>query len=156
MLASIAARRLVSSRAVVARVAFHAMRSFGTGSVTYSGGQPTEGQGGFYGSGGARVISSSEVDSEGRQKVLAFAADVEMISAVMDELYALESELREQGADSVSKKSLELKSSIKKLMTAPEVSEALDRLEIQGEPVWGLSTDEREMIVLAREKMNEC
>jgi len=124
--------------------------------LQYSGGQATEGQGGFYGSGGARVISSSDVDCEGRQKVLAYAADVEKISAVMDELYALESKLREIGDDSVSSKSLELKSSIKKLMTAPDVSEALDRLEIQGEPVWGLSTDEREMIVLAREKMNEC
>ena len=124
--------------------------------LQYSGGQATQGQGGFYGSGGARVITSSDIDSEGRQKLLAYAADVEKISAVMDELYALESELREQGEDSVTSKSLELKSSIKKLMTAPEVSEALDRLEIQGEPVWGLSTDEREMIVLAREKMNEC
>ena len=114
-----------------------------------------QGQGGFYGSGGARVIKSSDVDSEGRQALLAYAADVK-ISAVMDELYALESELRDEGEDSVSSKSLELKSSIKKLMTSPDVTEALDRLEIQGEPVWGLSTDEREMIVLAREKMNEC
>ena len=88
--------------------------------------------------------------------MIAFAADVEKIAAVMDQLDALEAELREEGKDSVSSKSLELKANIKKLMTAPDVTEALDRLEIQGEPVWGLSSDEREMIVLAREKMNEC
>lgn len=51
---------------------------------------------------------------------------------------------------------IELKAQIKKLMTSPEVSEALDRLEIQGEPVWGLSTEEREMIVMCREKIKEC
>ena len=102
------------------------------------------------------MIQSSDVDSEGRQAVLAYAADVEKISSVMDELFALESELREEGDGAVTNKSIELKASIKKLMTGPNVSEALERLEVQGEPVWGLSAEEREMIVLAREKMNEC
>ena len=74
----------------------------------YSGGQATEGQGGFYGSGGARVIKSSEVDSEGRQALLAMAADVEKISAAMDELYQLELEKE----DGVTTKSIEIKASM--------------------------------------------
>lgn len=79
----------------------------------------------------------------------------------MDELDKLESLLRREeekhkAASPPDKTVLQLKASIKKLMTAPEIVEALNRLEIQGEPVWGLSTDEREMIVLAREKFNEC
>ena len=123
--------------------------------LQYSGGQATEGQGGFYGSGGARVISSSDVDSDGRQALLAMAADVEKISSVMDELYKLESELFDLKEDSVSSKAIELKASIKKLITSPDVTEALDRLEVQDEPVWGLSADEREMIILAKQKMNE-
>lgn len=75
----------------------------------------------------------------------------------MDELEKMEIALQEaQKGKEVTSKTIELKSNIKKLMTSPEVTEALDRLEIQGEPVWGLSTHEREMIMMAREKMNEC
>ena len=62
----------------------------------------------------------------------------------------------DEGEGSVTNKSIELKASIKKLMTSPDVTEALDRLEVQDEPVWGLSTGEREMIILAKQKMNEC
>jgi hypothetical protein len=29
-------------------------------------------------------------------------------------------------------------------------------LEVQGSPVWGLSSEERELIIHAREKVNEC
>lgn len=74
--------------------------------LQYSGGQATEGQGGFYGSGGARAIKSSDVETEGRQALLAYAADVEMISAVVDEVVKLETEL--QGLDAVSSKSVSL------------------------------------------------
>jgi hypothetical protein len=88
------------------------------------------------------------------------ASDVQKITTVMDELDRLESLLRReeetQKTKSSSPEQIRLKASIKKLMTAPDVVEALNRLEIQGEPVWGLSTDEREMVVLAREKFNEC
>ena len=100
----------------------------------------------------------------GRAAVLAIASDVQKITDVMDELETLESLLRHETPDnsadtsdsSPTAKSIEIKASIKKLMTAPDVVEALNRLEIQGEPVWGLSSEEREMIVLARDKVNEC
>ena len=41
-------------------------------------------------------------------------------------------------------------------MTNSEVTKSLDRLELEGEPVWGLSSEERELVTLAREKMNDC
>jgi len=82
--------------------------------------------------------------------MLALAADVEHIRNVMEELETLERLL--EGEDAVSNKSIEIKNSIKKLVTAPEFSESLNNLEINGEPVWGLSSSEREMIIMAREK----
>jgi hypothetical protein len=57
--------------------------------------------------------------------------------------------------DGETAKQVELKNSIKKLMTAPDFLECLNKLEVQGEPVGGLSSEEREMVVLAREKVNE-
>lgn len=41
-------------------------------------------------------------------------------------------------------------------MTSTEVLESLNRLEFDGSPVWGLSTNERALVELAREKVNEC
>jgi hypothetical protein len=39
----------------------------------------------------------------------------------------------------------------------PEVLKSLNRLEIQGEPpIGGLSSEERELIITAREIVNEC
>ena len=122
----------------------------------YSGGQPTEGQGGYYGSGGARVLPQDGGKGEdSRQSMLALAADVQKISSVMKELETLEG-LLERESDATTGRSIELKAGIKKLMTHPDVLESLNRLEIQGEPVWGLSSEERELIILAREKVNEC
>ena len=56
----------------------------------------------------------------------------------------------------VSGRSIELKNSIKKLMTNPEVLDTLNRLELNGSPVWGLSMAERQLVELARDKVNEC
>jgi hypothetical protein len=122
----------------------------------YSGGQATEGQGGYYGSGGARALSPDEVKEQTttRNKMLALAQDVQNIRNVMKELDTLESLL--EGQDEISAKRMEIKNSIKKLMTAPEFVQSLDNLEIQGEPIWGLSSEEREMITTAREKVREC
>ena len=88
--------------------------------------------------------------------MLAVASDVEAIENVMDEVDRLESLLRREDETSVSSKTIELKANIKKLVTAPEFVEALNRLEVQGAPIWGLSTAEREMIVEAKEKMRQA
>ena len=87
--------------------------------------------------------------------MLAMAADVQKITHVMDELETLEN-LLEREAGQVSGRSIEIKNSIKKLMTSQEVSEALNRLEYNGSPVWGLSMAERALVEAAREKVNEC
>jgi hypothetical protein len=125
----------------------------------YSGGQATEGQGGYYGSGGSRVIGQDDVDTEGRNRVIAMAADVQRIQTTVAELDELENLLRSEEednkSDTVTSKTIELKNSIKKLITSKDVVESLNSLEIQGSPVWGLSTEEREMIVYLRDKMNE-
>ncbi|GAX23939.1 hypothetical protein FisN_20Hh147 [Fistulifera solaris] len=123
--------------------------------ITYSGGQPTEGQGGFYASGGARSnVDDYASDDETRVRMIALSQDVEKIEHVMTAVESLESQLRENAG--VNGKSIELKSAIKKLMTDPSVLESLNRLELEGQPVWGLSTEEREMIIMAREKVNAC
>ena len=119
----------------------------------YSGGQATEGQGGYYGSGGSRVLPTTR--AEHHIELLALAADVEKIYQTMKELETLESLLLAGQKDEVSGKSIELRQSIKKLMTAPAFLESLNRLEFNGQPIWGLSTDEREKINLAREKVTK-
>jgi len=151
----LASRVVASSHLTRVTVGLRTMMT--SGSITYSGGQATEGQGGFYGSGGARAaVLDYNSDDDERSKMLALAADVQKITQVMDELETLESLLRAEDPGSVTGKSMELKNAIKKLMTAPEVLESLNRLEIQGSPVWGLSSEEREMIIAAREKVNAC
>jgi glutamine amidotransferase PdxT len=93
--------------------------------------------------------------AEHHTELLALAADVEKINHTMKELETLESLLLAGQKDEVSGKSIELRQSIKKLMTAPAFLESLNRLEVNGQPIWGLSTDEREMITLAREKVTK-
>ena len=82
------------------------------------------------------------------------AADVQTIQQNKKKKATLESVLEDE--DNVSNKAIELRNAIKKLMTASEVTAALNRLHVQGEPVWGLSCAERDMITYAREKVNEC
>jgi glutamine amidotransferase PdxT len=122
----------------------------------YSGGQASEGQGGFYGSGGARHLPPQGAVGDDRHLMMALAADVQKIQQVMSELEVLQSLLRNEDESHVSSKSIEIKTSIKKLMTDSQVLESLNRLELEGQPVWGLSTEEREMIMLARETVNDC
>jgi ABC-type uncharacterized transport system ATPase component len=104
------------------------------------------------------VITAADVDTAGRDKVLAMAADVQTMQSTAKELALLENLLlseQESAAGGVTNKTIELKNSMKKLITSPDLNEALNNLEIQGEPVWGLSSEEREMIGYLREKINE-
>ncbi|KAL9181056.1 hypothetical protein ACHAXT_009861 [Thalassiosira profunda] len=104
-------------------------------SITYSGGQASEGQGGFYGSGGARV---SKMETEHRPEMLALAADVENLTLVMTEISKMDAELEEakEGSESgVTGKSLEISSKIKKIMTSEDVMSCLNRLEVEGETI---------------------
>jgi len=131
----------------------------GQKSITYSGGQATEGQGGFYGSGGARATGDEKTREEGRPEMLALAADVQKVRQVMKEVETLENLYENEMSDSkgqVTGRSIEIRSSIKKLMTSHEFLSCLTRLEVKGEPTWGLSSAERELIMDARRLVNEC
>lgn len=91
--------------------------------------------------------------------MVALATDVENLTLVMEEIYKLEEALEEEKAKTdggVSGKTLEISSKIKKIMTSVDVMECLKRLEVEGEPVWGLSSEERELVHNARQKVNEC
>jgi hypothetical protein len=80
------------------------------------------------------------------------AADVQKIATMMTELETLEGLLQRE-TDPTTGRSIELKASIKKLVTSPDVFQALDRLETTGGLKWGLSSAERAMILEAREKV---
>jgi hypothetical protein len=127
----------------------------------YSGGHASEGQGGFYASsvrasgGEAEEVEGAPSQDHLRKSVLAMAADVQKVAAVMREAETLE-QLLERESDPASGRSIELRAAVRKLMTQPDVLQALDRLETEGGPVWGLSSAERDMIVQAREKVKQC
>lgn len=87
------------------------------------------------------------------------AADVAAVRKTMEELERLESLLErdeEESSGQVSGRTIEIKNSIKKLMTNKEFMEVLDRLLVNGQPAWGLSVSERELVEAARVKVNEC
>lgn len=91
--------------------------------------------------------------------MIALATDVEHIKMVMEELELLEHLLQkdqEEHDNKVTNRSVELRGAIKHLIANKEFLDCLDRLEIQGAPIWGLSSEEHELISLAREKINHC
>jgi hypothetical protein len=129
--------------------------------ITYSGGHASTGQGGYYGSGGARAKaeqdSTRDITQEQRSKVLAISTDVQVVQNVLEELETLEDLLRleeEESGGKVTGRSEELRSKKKHLVSNPKFLECLDRLQIEGAPVWGLSSEEHEMVVMARGKVN--
>lgn len=119
-------------------------------SVTYSGGQANQGQGGFYGSGGSRVILSGGVAHH--PEAIANQRDITELAKIVSDVETLEIELSNIGTGVVSSKTIEIKARIKKLISNPHVRELINRLEIKGEPVWGLSSKERDLVRLARQK----
>ena len=94
-----------------------------------------------------------------RSTMLSLASDVEHIKTTMDEVELLEhflQENQEEHGNKVTNRSVELRGSIKHLITSKEFLDCLDRLEHQGIPLWGLSSKEHDLILLARDKINKC
>ena len=118
-------------------------------SITYSGGQASEGQGGFYGSGGARV-AKGPVSWD--TKAVASSEAISTLTGLMEEAFKLEETIR--SGDDLDDAVIEAKGALKKLMTGDEVTELLEGLEMGGEPVWGLSTKERHLVREAKEKIH--
>jgi hypothetical protein len=117
-------------------------------SITYSGGQASSGQGGFYGSGGSRVVSAAP---EHHPEALARQADITELASIMNQIENMEIELATLGS-AVTTRSIELKSAMSKAAANPNVLQLITTLEIKGEPVWGLSSKERDLVRKARAK----
>jgi len=122
----------------------------GGGSITYSGGQATSGQGGFYGAGGARA---SKAQTAHRPEAVAHAADIKSLRVLLEEVDELQVELR---AATELPKQISIKSAIKKKASGREMTELLKRLELKGQPVWGMSVSERDLVKDARRLFNSC
>mmetsp|Transcript_15911 Transcript_15911/g.32676 ORF Transcript_15911/g.32676 Transcript_15911/m.32676 type:complete len:151 (+) Transcript_15911:61-513(+) len=144
---------LVGVRACASIARVRAVSSFRPYSnITYSGGHASEGQGGFYGSGGARILQNEQTQREG---AVAHASDVQELLRVMEEIEQTESMILAEG-EGVSNRVIELKATLKKIVTRPAVTEIMAKLEYKGEPVWGLSETERELVTYMRQKVNEA
>ncbi|GMH58638.1 hypothetical protein TL16_g08984 [Triparma laevis f. inornata] len=122
--------------------------------ITYSGGQAVVGQGGFYGSGGSR--SATAPDARQRPEAVAHAADIKSLHTVITEIDTLESKLLSYPENEVSNEIIGLRSQMKKLVTRPDIMTILDKLEYDGEPVWGLNERERDVVKTLRAKVNEA
>ncbi|KAG5175425.1 hypothetical protein JKP88DRAFT_228811 [Tribonema minus] len=127
------------------------LSSYSGDNVTYSGGQEGT-QGGFYGSGGAR--SKAAPNLHHRPEAVASQEDIERLKAVMEDVMGMESELAK--ANSLNARTIEIKGNLKKTLSSPAMMELLNRLEIQSEPVWGLTQKERDLVRSARRKVNTC
>ena len=106
-------------------------------------------KGGFYGSGGSRAAAGGA--PQHHPEAMARQADVSDLNQLMTEVETLETELRAHG-NALSTRTIEIKSLIKKTISNPKVREMLNRLEIKGEPVWGLSSKERDLVRAAKIK----
>ena len=100
-------------------------------SISYSGGQATAGQGGYYGSGGSRVSTAAP---HHHPEALARQTDIEDLATIMNTVEKMENELAT--LTTVSARSIELKQAMSKTISNPQVLALLDKLEIKGEPVW--------------------
>mmetsp|Transcript_34400 Transcript_34400/g.57805 ORF Transcript_34400/g.57805 Transcript_34400/m.57805 type:complete len:137 (+) Transcript_34400:196-606(+) len=128
-------------------------RSF---SVTYSGGQASVGQGGFYGSGGSRATNKGAVEHH-PEALVENLEDLKVLKALMSDIEVLEDQLATSignHGSSINEQSIELKAALRRKASGQQISTLLKRLEINGEPRWGLSASEREVVVNAREKFN--
>ena len=168
-LKSIISRRVFIGKRFVLRRLSDSSGGGDGGNITYSGGQMSVGQGafkyndialysftmfqchlflgGFYGSGGSRVVGAPSHHPE----ALARQADVTKLASIMKEIESLESELLKIDSG-VSSRAIEIKAKIRKTISNPSVRQLLDRLEIKGEPVWGLSAQERDLVRAAKQK----
>jgi len=92
---------------------------------------------------------------EWNSKAVAQLEDIKELNAIMAEVAALEAQ-NLASADPLQESVIENKQTIKRLMTAPHTVALIDRLEMGGQPVWGLSQVERTLVREARSKSDTC
>jgi hypothetical protein len=130
---------MLSATAVVSSIARASLRgparhtAVRAAFTTYSGGQPTEGQGGFYGS----IKSRSEKNAVFQPGSRAEPTDVAQLQHLMDHWAAVRASLPAAGDEDAAWKELTAES---------EHAELLKRLVVKGAPVWGLSVHQREFV----------
>ena len=90
-----------------------------------------------------------------RPEAAAAVEDISRLQDTMLQVTEMEKELAALGG-AVSGRSIELKGSIKKKLSSPAFLKLLNKLEINNEPVWGLTQDERSLVKSAREKSRTC
>ena len=81
-----------------------------------------------------------------RPEAQAKKRDIDEARVLMDEILDIEGKLLAMGNSAVTTESMALKSELNKKARSPKVKELLGRLEIRGEPVWGLDISEREIV----------
>lgn len=88
-----------------------------------------------------------------RPEAVAHAADIKTLRKLMEEVHDLEHQLAHT---TELPKKIQMKATLKKKMTGKEMVEVLKRLEMKGQPVWGLSVSERALVKDARKLFNSC
>jgi len=73
----------------------------------------------------------------------------------MSEVFDMESQLNSVTDKDIATQ-IQIKGNIKKKMTSREMFDLLSKLEMKGEPVWGLSQTERQLVKEARRMVNSC
>ena len=84
--------------------------------------------------------------------MLPHPANIQKVQETMKEVFTLEALLH---IESDGSKNISIKASIQKLLTAQGFIKSLNALEVKGLPTWGLSCEERDLIIDARAKVNE-
>uniref|UniRef100_M4BT97 Uncharacterized protein n=1 Tax=Hyaloperonospora arabidopsidis (strain Emoy2) TaxID=559515 RepID=M4BT97_HYAAE len=98
--------------------------------TTYSGGQPSEGQGGFYGSAKTRSEASSKFSPGARAE----PQDLTKLQQLMSQWEAQKASLAAEEQKKVLAR------------IASEEETLIQRLLIRGAPVWGLSAQQRHFV----------
>lgn len=113
-------------------------------SITYSGGQASSGQGGYYGSGGSRATKL--VVPHYHPEACARPVDVQELNRLMKLVDTLEVDLKVKRTAIDIEPAVEVKDVLNNVMRDEETCCLLSRLVFMGEPVWGLTMKERDFV----------
>lgn len=134
--AAAASAKQLAPRALAAAAQSGAIAAAARRLTTYSGGQPIEGQGGYYGS----VKTRSEAAAFFHPGARAEPQDVTQLTGLMSQYEARKAALAS---------SEEHEQALRQIASDQATVELLQRLIVGGAPAWGLSTAQREFVTKA-------